>query len=488
MPEVPFYPNAEDGNHCMVAIYRSIFEYLQGTKYTMEEMEQFVGYQDHRAAWTLLPLTKMAAAGFDIRMIEPFDYRAYAAKGEDYLAQAFNKDKARWLLAHSNISDITPSIPAFLRTVRWENRQAILQDIDNMLTEGRLVFVTLNSRALNNLDGYAEHAVLIFGRQGSDYLLHDPGPPAHPHRSVPRAQLWEAMGGHKNTSEVTGFKLRTKAGQRLDQYVASEKPRLSRAFAAKLIDKGDVLVNGKPSKAGLKLQENDTVEINYDDSQLDVIPDIDLPVIYEDADCIVINKPAGVLTHAQGTFNGEASVATFLRSKVDGDLQGDRAGIVHRLDRATSGVLICAKNQGALSWLQKQFADRKARKTYMAIVKGTLRQPEAVIDMPIQRNPKAPATFRASPGGKPAITHYKVIKETPGLSLLELSPQTGRTHQLRVHLQKIGHPIIGDPLYGSGTYGDRLFLHAQSLEITLPSGETKTFTAPVPPEFEERMR
>lgn len=278
------------------------------------------------------------------------------------------------------------------------------------------------------------------------------------------------------------------AGMRLDSFVALSMPRLSRAYARTLCDTGKVLVNGADRKAGHKLKPGDEVAIDYDEAELDVIPDIDLPILYEDDDCVVINKPAGVLTHTQGAFNQEATVASFLRGKFKGDVgSGERAGVVHRLDRATSGVIIGAKNQLALSWLQKQFAQRKVHKTYVTVVEGHMRQQEALIDMPIERNPKAPATFRVGVNGKAAVTHYQVLDEGKHYSMLELKPETGRTHQLRVHLAKIGHPIVGDPLYGSGQYGDRLFLHALSLEITLPSRERRTFSAPLPPEFKEQI-
>jgi 23S rRNA pseudouridine1911/1915/1917 synthase len=278
------------------------------------------------------------------------------------------------------------------------------------------------------------------------------------------------------------------AGLRLDSFVTANMPRLSRAYAQILCDTDRVRVNDHPRKSGYKLHIGDKVIIEYDEKELDVIPDINLPILYEDDDCVVINKPAGVLTHTQGAFNPEATVATFLRGKINGELNGEatRAGVVHRLDRATSGVIIGAKNQAALSWLQKQFAQRKVHKTYVAVVEGHLKEPEAVIDMPIERNPKAPATFRTGPNGKDAITRYSVIEEGPNYSLLELKPETGRTHQLRVHMQKIGHPIVGDPLYGGGQFGDRMFLHAVSLEITLPNRERKTFEASVPAEFEEQ--
>lgn len=272
---------------------------------------------------------------------------------------------------------------------------------------------------------------------------------------------------------------------RLDQFVAMKLTDLSRAFIQKLLAENKIVVAGNVEKAGYKVKENQDVAVDYDMSNR-VIPDIDLPVLYEDDDCIVMNKPAGVLTHALSVHGSEPSVASFIRAKVQG-IEGDRAGIVHRLDRATSGVIMGAKNQEALSWLQKQFSVRKVKKTYIALVEGILKQPEATIDMPIQRNPKAPATFRVGPNGKSAETGYKVLQEGEHYSLVELQPKTGRTHQLRVHMQKIGHPIVGDPLYGNGKFGDRLFLHAESLEITLPNRERKTFHAPVPPEFKAEL-
>jgi 23S rRNA pseudouridine1911/1915/1917 synthase len=278
-------------------------------------------------------------------------------------------------------------------------------------------------------------------------------------------------------------------GQRLDVFVAAKLPRLSRAFVRKLCEDSRVLVNDEARKPGHKLHEGDKVKVDFDEAELDNIPEIDLPVLYEDDDCIVINKPVGVLTHALGVHGTEPSVASFLRGKLSRvhPWNGERAGIVHRLDRATSGVIIGAKNQPALSMLQKQFSQRKVKKTYIAVVEGHPEPAEAIIDMPIERNPKAPSTFRVGPNGKPAQTRYKVLKEGKTRSLVELKPETGRTHQLRVHLAKAGHPIIGDPLYGKGKYGDRLFLHALSLEITLPGGERRTFSAPLPEEFEETV-
>ncbi len=288
--------------------------------------------------------------------------------------------------------------------------------------------------------------------------------------------------------------LNVSRAERLDQRVVALMPLLSRSFATKLINDGKVTVNGQVvTKGGTKLKPEDEVVIDYHEEEF-VIPEIELPVLYEDDDCVLISKPIGLLTHSKGAFNPEASVATWLHNRIedktlveaDAHQPNRRAGIVHRLDRATSGVMIAAKTAKALTWLQKQFSQRKAKKTYIAIVSGHLRQPEAVIDMPIERNPKAPATFRVGPNGKPAVTHYKVLQETDHLTMLELQPETGRTHQLRVHLGQLGHPIVGDTLY-HGKPGKRMFLHAASLEITLPSRERQVFAAPVPEEFEDLL-
>lgn len=277
--------------------------------------------------------------------------------------------------------------------------------------------------------------------------------------------------------------------QRLDQKVVELLPDLSRTFAAKIIDEGKVTVNGTPqTKAGYKLREGDEVVVDYDSSELEQIPEIALPVLYEDDDCVVINKPAGILSHSKGAFNPEATVATWLRSRLKEGLSGERGGIVHRLDRATSGVMICAKTPQALRWLQKQFATRNVHKTYAAVVSGQFESSEAIIDMPIGRNPKAPATFRVDAQGRHAKTAYKTMANNNSYSLLELKPETGRTHQLRVHLSHLHHPIVGDTLY-DGEPGGRLYLHAESLEITiLKNHERKVFTVPVPPDFMELVQ
>jgi 23S rRNA pseudouridine1911/1915/1917 synthase len=275
--------------------------------------------------------------------------------------------------------------------------------------------------------------------------------------------------------------------KRLDQRVVELIPELSRAFGTKLIERGKVTVNGEiQTKPGYKLREGDDIRIDYDISEREQIPSIKLNVLYEDDDCVVINKPVGLLTHSKGEFNPEATVESWLRERIKQPFDTPRGGIVHRLDRATSGVMICAKTPEALKWLQRQFAQRRTKKTYFAVVGGKFKQPEAIIDMPVERNPKAPATFRVGHNGKSAVTHYKVLMQNDDFSLVELKPETGRTHQLRVHLHHIGHPIVGDPLYG-GKEHKRMMLHAEQLELTLPSRERKVFTAPLPKEFKEYM-
>jgi 23S rRNA pseudouridine1911/1915/1917 synthase len=274
--------------------------------------------------------------------------------------------------------------------------------------------------------------------------------------------------------------------KRLDLFVTRQLPGLSRSSAAKLIERGQVSVNGTvESKASYRLKVKDQIKIDYDQETADELPKLMLHIIYEDKDCVVINKPVGVLTHSKGEFNPEATVATWLSGRTK-DMEGERAGIVHRLDRATSGVMIAAKTPAALSMLQKQFSQRKAKKTYRAIVKGELDNPEAIIDMPIERNPRRPQTFRVGKQGREATTAYRVLKTGNGLSLLELRPTTGRTHQLRVHLAHLGHPILGDVLY-DGPKADRLYLHALSLEITLPDKRRETFTVTEPAGFEEPL-
>ena len=282
--------------------------------------------------------------------------------------------------------------------------------------------------------------------------------------------------------------------ERLDVWLMKKYPDFSRAFLQKLCTEDKVLVDGEPQRSGYKLKGEETIEVLHDMKQIiGLVPDIDLPILYEDDDVIVVNKPAGVLSHGLSKFLGEPSVASFLRQRLTADKTGSwkaedlRFGIVHRLDRVTSGVMICAKNQNAMRWLQKQFHDRKVEKIYWAVVSGRLKHTEALLDLPIERNPKAPSTFRVGANGKSAQTRYEVLNETEVegriRTLIALFPKTGRTHQLRVHMQHLGHSIVGDVLYG-GEPAQRLYLHAHELDLNLPSGAQKRFIAPLPAGFE----
>ena len=274
-------------------------------------------------------------------------------------------------------------------------------------------------------------------------------------------------------------------GLRADIFITEKYPQFSRSALKGLFEQERVLANGKPAKAGYNLRSGDVLEV--DDSQLFIQPkSIDLPIVYEDDDVLVINKPPGILTHSKGALNLEPTVASFIKTKLNDDsLSGGRAGIVHRLDRGTSGLIIGAKNQKSLDHLQKQFSSRRVKKTYLAVVEGIPNPESAIINVPISRNPKKPQTFIASSGGKPARTHYKVLKKRRFRSLVELIPETGRTHQLRVHMAYIGTPIAGDAVYGRGN-GD-IRLHAYKLELSLPSGKAGHFTVPPPKNFEEPL-
>lgn len=278
-------------------------------------------------------------------------------------------------------------------------------------------------------------------------------------------------------------------GQRADVFVAWKYPQFSRSSLDKLFDKGLVSVRKKPVKSSHKLKDRDVLVV--DDDLLFAVPEpIELPILYEDDDILVIDKPAGVLTHSKGALNDESTIASFIRPKVSKQIVGNRAGIVHRLDRATSGVIITAKTTTALARLQKQFSTRKTKKTYMAVVTGQISPKAAVIDAPIARNPKKPQTFTVSKDGKSSQTEYKVIKMFTKkgrlYSLLEIKPLTGRTHQIRVHLKYIGHPVIGDSVYGIG--GNNMMLHASQLEITLPSKQRVVFESALPKYFSEFIK
>lgn len=267
---------------------------------------------------------------------------------------------------------------------------------------------------------------------------------------------------------------------RLDSELAKRYPEYSRSTWAKHIKAGHVSVNGKVvDSSKFDVSETDSISIAKPDA-----PDFqndELPIIFIDDNVIVVNKPIGVLSHAKGALNEEFTVGEFFRRYCDYNANSNRPGIVHRLDRDTSGVMIGARNEETATMLQKQFADRKTKKTYFAVVDGVPKLDRANIDLPIERNPSAPSTFRVGSNGKNAVTKYEVLASDDKYSLVKLQPKTGRTHQLRVHMKYLNTPILGDKVYGKPA--DRLYLHAASLEITIPNGDRRTFEVPVPSEF-----
>lgn len=262
----------------------------------------------------------------------------------------------------------------------------------------------------------------------------------------------------------------------------------TRSYWLKMIKAGHVLVNNGVKKSGYALAQEDKIEIDW--------PDIDMTyagkisVIYEDEEVAVLNKPAGVLTHSKGRFNPEYTVADFVAPKFAGSkpaAENTRLGIIHRLDRQTSGVLITAKTNASSAFLTKQFATRDVQKFYLAVVEGLFQEESMSIDIPLMRDPQNPKAQKVDGQGKQAKTKLEVINNRKGenVAVVLLQPETGRTHQLRVHLAHIGHPIIGDTLYGSTTSvavsSQRFLLHAYALRVKLPSETEKaTYVAPIP--------
>lgn len=260
---------------------------------------------------------------------------------------------------------------------------------------------------------------------------------------------------------------------RLDILMTEIFRSYNRSTLQKFITAGYVKVNGVlAKKSNQKFPSNVKISLNVPKElrNADVIPE----KIYEDDQIIVVNKPSGLLSEARRDFCAEKTLEDF-------------GYICHRLDRDTSGVMVVAKNPEAQEFVKKQFLKRTVHKTYYAIVEGVPKYDEARIDLPIIRNLKHPTTFRVDPNGKSSETFYKVLKTNGKLSLVELKPITGRTHQLRVHMKYLGHPILGDRVYGT-TKADRLYLHASKIQITLPSGERKIFESPLPKEFQTVLK
>ena len=278
--------------------------------------------------------------------------------------------------------------------------------------------------------------------------------------------------------------------ERLDVYL-SEKLDKTRSAVKKLVEDKNVTVNGKDEKAGKTLKEGDEITVVLPDPvKLDLeAENIPLDIIYQDEDIAIINKPQGMTVHAGNGVHGSTLVNALLYhldslSGINGVI---RPGIVHRIDKDTSGLLVVAKNDAAHVSLSEQIKNKTCRRIYLALVEGVVKENDGVIDTFIGRSDKNRTMMAVKSDGRRAVTHYKVIRRYKDYTLMEFSLETGRTHQIRVHTKYLGHPVVGDPVYGYKTQKFRLngqLLHAFRLELTHPkSGERMAFEAPLPDYF-----
>ncbi|WP_270448560.1 RluA family pseudouridine synthase [Lactobacillus delbrueckii] len=284
------------------------------------------------------------------------------------------------------------------------------------------------------------------------------------------------------------------SGQRLDKYLAEEMTDLSRSRIKELVQAGEVLLNGKKSKVSYKVQKGDLIQVTVlplEPLKLEA-ENIPLDIVYEDEDVIVVNKPQGMVVHPAAGHPSHTLVNALLyhtRDLADSP-EGFRPGIVHRIDKDTSGLLMVAKNAAARESLEKQLAAKSNKRQYLAIVHGNFAEEEGTIDAPIGRNPKDRKQMAVVEKGKSAVTHFKVLEQYQGYSLVECQLETGRTHQIRVHMAYIGHPLAGDPLYGPRKTlpGHGQFLHAKTLGFEQPStGEWLEFSVQPPEIFQQTV-
>ena len=281
---------------------------------------------------------------------------------------------------------------------------------------------------------------------------------------------------------------------RLDKYLSTTSKLLTRSQAKKLIKSGHIHVNEQVVDPSYELKKGDSIKIEIPAPKpTEILPeDIPLNVIFEDSDLLVVDKEAGMVVHPTMDYPTGTLVNALLyhlrNKKLPEGSESLRPGIVHRLDKDTSGLLVIAKNQETLEKLKKQFKERRVEKKYLALVAGKLEPKSGKINKPIGRHPKNRKKFTAVATGKESETYYRV-EEYLGdkFSLVEVEPKTGRTHQIRVHLSSIGHPIVGDTLYG-GKAAPRMFLHAASLEFVHPQEKKKlTFESNLPAKLQEML-
>ena len=284
-------------------------------------------------------------------------------------------------------------------------------------------------------------------------------------------------------------------GERIDSYIASVT-ELSRSNVQKLIEGGAILVNGKTCKANYKLRAGDVAEIQMPEPEdIEALPEnIPLDIIYEDSDIIVINKARGMVVHpAAGNYTGTLVNALLYHCKDLSDINGvRRPGIVHRIDKDTTGLLAVAKNNSAHLALAEQLQDHTMSRVYYAVVEGIIGENSGTVNAPIGRHDSDRKKMAVNTRvGKPAVTHFEVLERLDNCTLVKCRLETGRTHQIRVHMAYTGHPVTGDPVYGiKNTRGmDGQALHAGELTLIHPAtGEPVTFKAPLPEDFEKLLK
>ncbi len=281
---------------------------------------------------------------------------------------------------------------------------------------------------------------------------------------------------------------------RLDKVITILNPDLSRSMIQKMLDDGNILVNGKQEKASYKTKLNDKIEVQEVIAKEIELKAQDIPinVIYEDTDIIVVNKPKGMVVHpANGNPDGTLvnAIMNICKDSLSGIGGEIRPGIVHRIDKDTSGLLIIAKNDKAHINLSEQIKNREITKKYVALARGVIKENTATINMPIGRSDKDRKKMAVRKDGKNAVTHFDVIRRYNGYTYLDIKIDTGRTHQIRVHLAEIGYPIVGDSVYSNGRnpFGvEGQMLHAKSLEFKHPTtGKVLKLEAPIPEYFEK---
>ena len=284
------------------------------------------------------------------------------------------------------------------------------------------------------------------------------------------------------------------SGKRLDAYISNQNEEITRTTAQRLIEQGAILVNGKKQKSSYKVVIGDVITIEENEpKEIELkAQDIPIEIIYEDNDIIVVNKPKGMVVHpANGNPDGTLvnAIMAICKDSLSGIGGEIRPGIVHRLDKDTSGLLIVAKNDKAHVNMSEQIKNHEVKKTYIALVRGIVKENQATINMPIARSEKDRTKMAVSKKGKEAITHITVLERFDGFTLLEVNIETGRTHQIRVHLAQIGYPIVGDFVYSNGRnpFGvEGQMLHSSKLDFVHPTtGEKMHLEAKLPEYFEE---